>query len=108
MAYYRCRHLQAMTKEEETTLHELESRVRQMILQYQDLEAENIRLREAIAEKDEAIKASSDEIASLKESYNRLQTAKMMEIGDEDIKVTKSKLDRLIRDIDKCIALLNV
>lgn len=97
-----------MTKEDEITLHELESRVRQLILQYQDLKAENIRLREAIAEKENAIKASANEINALKESYNLLQTAKMMEIGDEDIKTTKAKLDRLIREIDKCIALLNV
>ena len=97
-----------MTKEDEITLHELESRVRQLILQYQDLKTENIRLREAIAEKNNAIKASSNEINALKESYNLLQTAKMMEIGDEDIKTTKAKLDRLIREIDKCIALLNV
>lgn len=97
-----------MTKEDEITLHELESRVRQLILQYQDLKTENIRLREAIAEKDNAIKTSANEINTLKESYNLLQTAKMMEIGDEDIKTTKAKLDRLIREIDKCIALLNV
>ena len=97
-----------MTKDDETTLHDLESRVRQLIFQYQDLEAENIRLREAIAQRDKTIRESTNEISALKDSYNRLQTAKMMEIGDADIKVTKAKLDSLIRDIDKCIALLNV
>ena len=38
--------------------------------------------------------------------YDMLKTAKMLEIGDNDIATTKRRVSKLIRDVDRCITLL--
>lgn len=97
-----------MTKEEETRLHVFETRVRQLILAYDDLRKENNRLRSDIKNKEEENKRLSEEIEALRLSYIRLKTAKMMEIGDDDMKNARQRLSQLVSEIDKCIALLNL
>eukprot|EP00825_Cyclidium_porcatum_P024516 TRINITY_DN26921_c0_g1_i1.p1 TRINITY_DN26921_c0_g1~~TRINITY_DN26921_c0_g1_i1.p1 ORF type:complete len:381 (-),score=49.20 TRINITY_DN26921_c0_g1_i1:144-1286(-) len=42
----------------------------------------------------------------LKKNYNSLMMAKMIEISNGDMENAKSKLSKLIRDVNKCIALL--
>ena len=39
--------------------------------------------------------------------YTDLKTARTLSLYDKDIKDTKQKLSGLVREIDKCIALLN-
>ena len=40
--------------------------------------------------------------------YNNLKLARMMTVNGEDLQSAKNRLSRLIREVDKCIALLNV
>ena len=43
----------------------------------------------------------------LENMYTDLKTARTLSLYDKDIKETKQKLSGLVREIDKCIALLN-
>ena len=43
----------------------------------------------------------------LEAMYTDLKTARTLSLYDKDIKDTKQKLSGLVREIDKCIALLN-
>ncbi len=97
-----------MTKEEEQILHRFETRVRQLILQHKELRLENSRLQAVLAEKERALAESKEDCERLEANYANLKLAKMLEINDTDMKNAKSRLAKLIREIDKCIALLNV
>lgn len=97
-----------MTKEEEQILHRFETRVRQLILQHKELRLENSRLQAVLAEKERALAESKEDYERLEANYTNLKLAKMLEINDTDMKNAKSRLAKLIREIDKCIALLNV
>ncbi len=97
-----------MTQEEEKSLHTFEASVRQLILQYRLLQEKNLELQIVLEEKDAQIASRGKQIEELKKSYADLKLAKMMEIGNDDLKDAKQKLSRLIREVDKCIALLNV
>lgn len=97
-----------MTKDEETALRVFETRVRQLILQYKQLEGENRRLAEAVEESRKAVERVEAENERLRRNYANLKLAKMMNISDGDLKDAKSRLAKLVRDVDKCIALLNV
>lgn len=97
-----------MTKEEEQILHRFETRVRQLILQHKELRLENSRLQAVLAEKERALTESKEDYERLEANYANLKLAKMLEINDTDMKNAKSRLAKLIREIDKCIALLNV
>ena len=97
-----------MTKEEESALRLFETRVRQLILRYKELEKENHELYAMVDEKDQALKVANAEIDKLKSEYDNLKLAKMIDISSQELGDAKSKVAKLIRDIDKCIALLNV
>ena len=97
-----------MTKEEESALRLFETRVRQMILKYKELEKENRELYAQLDEKERALQMMTSENERLRNDYAHLKLAKMIEISDQDLNDAKGRVSKLIREIDKCIALLNV
>lgn len=97
-----------MTAEEEKLMRILESRITQLILEFKDLETENAALKKQL-EQEEATKAElQTQMEELQAAYENLKIAKMIEISDMDMKNAKSRLSKLVREVNKCIALLNV
>ena len=97
-----------MTREEENTLRTFETRVRQLILKYKELEKENQELYEMVDSKDQALSKAYAENEKLRNDYANLKLAKMIEISSQELGDAKNKVSKLIREVDKCIALLNV
>lgn len=83
------------------------TRVRQMILQYHDVVKENGELYAMVDERDAEIRRLQAEVRQLQNDYKSLKTARMLEVGDTDLDTAKRKVNKLIRDVDKCITLLS-
>ncbi len=83
------------------------TRVRQLVLQYNDLQGENAALRADIEQRDSAIRQLEMQMARLKNDYECLKTARMLEITDGDMEAAQKRLAKLIRDVDKCITLVS-
>ena len=92
-----------MTQEEEKILRVFETRVRHLLLKYKEFD-----LQQQILRQQGELSALQDQNVSLKKSYDTLKMAKMIEVSGDDVQDAKKKLSKLIRDVDKCIALLNV
>ncbi|MCI6250597.1 MAG: hypothetical protein MR505_03505 [Bacteroidales bacterium] len=97
-----------MTAQEEQALHLFETRVRQLILSYQKLAQDNQRLQQELVEKQQALDEALAQNQQINMDYNNLKLARMMTVNGEDLQSAKNRLSRLIREVDKCIALLNV
>ena len=97
-----------MTAEEDALLRTLEARVTQMALEYKALKDRYAALSRTMEEKDATIAALHSQIDRLQTDYANLKTAKMIDISSEDMKNAKSRLSKLVREVDKCSALLNV
>ena len=97
-----------MTAEEDALLRTLEARVSQVTLEYIALKDRYAALSRTMEEKDATIAALHSQIDRLQTDYANLKTAKMIDISSEDMKNAKSRLSKLVREVDKCIALLNV
>ena len=91
----------------EQTLVTFETGVRQMILRFQELKKENNDLRASIAKNEEAIKQLKDQVAQADQNYNALKMARMIEVSDGDLEKAKQRLNKLIRDVDKCIGIMS-
>jgi predicted nucleic acid-binding Zn-ribbon protein len=78
-----------------------------MILQFQKLKKEGEELRTVIAKNEQEIKDLQAKLAQAENDYMSLKTAKMMEITDGDLESAKARLARMIRDVNKCIAILS-
>ncbi|MBP7373867.1 MAG: hypothetical protein ACMV14_04920 [Prevotella sp.] len=91
----------------EDTLNLFSTRVRQMILQYKELKKENAELYSMVDEKDKQVENLKAQITQAQNDYNSLKMAKMLEITDGDMESAQKRLQKLIRDVNKCITLLS-
>ena len=91
----------------EKTLTTFSTRVRQMILQFRELKAENNELYAMVDERDKKIKELESQVAQKQTEYESLKTAKMLEITDGDLDGAKKRVARLVREVNKCITLLS-
>ena len=94
-----------MTKNEQI-LATFETRVRQMILRFQELKKENDELYKMVEKNEQYIKALQDKLTQAGNDYNALKMAKMINITDGDLDGAKERLSRLIREVNKCISML--
>lgn len=97
-----------MTAEGETLLRTLEARVTQMALEHQALKDRFAALSKTMMEKEETIEGLKTQVAQLQKEYTNLKTARMIDISSTEMKDAKSRISKLVREVDKCIALLNV
>lgn len=91
----------------EQNLVTFETRVRQMILRFQELKKENDELYTMVEKNEQDLKLLKAQLAQSERDYNSLKMARMMEITDGDLQGAKDRLARLIRDVNKCIAILS-
>ena len=60
-----------------------------------------------VDERDAEIRRLQAEVRQLQNDYKSLKTARMLEVSDTDLDTAKRKVNKLIRDVDKCITLLS-
>lgn len=97
-----------MTHEQEKALHDFEALVRRLMKAHERLRAENEELRNEIDGLNRRLEEERENVARLKRDYAVLKTARMIEVGSDDVKEAQARIAKLIREVDKCIALLNV
>lgn len=90
----------------EQTLSKFQTRVRQMILRFQELKKENEELYAMLDKSEKDIESLRTQLAQSTNDYNSLKMAKMIEITDGDLENTKARLSKLIREVNKCITIL--
>ena len=93
--------------ESQQTLATFQTRVRQMLLHFQELKKENETLAAVVTANEENIKRLQDQLAQRDRDYQSLKMSKMLEITDGDLQSAKDRLAKLIRDVNKCIAILS-
>lgn len=91
----------------EKTLNTFATRVRQMILQYQEVKGENDELYTLVDQRDQEIKRLQAQLAQAQNDYNSLKMARMIEISDTDMESAQKRIAKLIRDVNKCITLIS-
>ena len=90
----------------EMTLTTFETRVRQMILRFQELKKENQDLYDTLEKSEKDIAELRAKLEQQQNDYQSLKMAKMIEITDGDLNGAKDRLAKLIREVNKCIAIL--
>jgi predicted nucleic acid-binding Zn-ribbon protein len=92
--------------ESEKTLAAFEGRVHQLIIRYQELKKENEELYKMVEKSEHDLKDLQGQMAQSERDYNSLKMAKMIEITDGDLQGAKDRLSKLIREVNKCISML--
>ncbi|MBP5713815.1 MAG: hypothetical protein J6X07_03850 [Prevotella sp.] len=91
----------------EQTIATFQTRVRDLILRFQELKKENADLYAMVEKNEQEMKQLQAKLVQADNDYNTLKMAKMMEITDGDLESAKARVAKLIREVNKCIAILS-
>lgn len=96
-----------MTDSEKNLLMEFKHKVMQVIARHDLLKQEKRQLLGKIGGLEENIHQLNQENRLLEQKYENMKLARMLAASDDENKDAKSRIQKLVREIDKCIALLN-
>ena len=96
-----------MAKSKEELLEEVQSKANRLIEMYENCREANQMLTAEIQELRVLYDEKELRFKELEENYNTLKTARLISETSENNKEAKQKIDKIMREIDKCIALLN-
>ncbi len=91
----------------ETDITTFTTRVRQLILKYQEVSKENTELYAMVDARDKEIAELKKSVSDWEREYRTLKMAKMIEVSDGDLEAAKSRISKLVRDVNQCITLLS-
>lgn len=96
-----------MEVEQKDIVITLKDKIKKLLSLYNNLKAENLALKKQVDESKIQLKNKDSELEFLKNKYNKLKLAKSLLASEGDSHDAKIKINRIVREIDKCIALLN-
>lgn len=92
---------------QEEIIQNLRKKMEVLMALYDKTKAERERLEEENKTLQEIVKAKQKEIAKFEEKLQTAKLAKMIVSSTEDVHTARLKINRIVREIDRCIALLN-
>ena len=84
-----------------------QTRVRDLLERFKKLKQENADLMKKVEKNEQDINDLRAQLAQADNDYKALKLARMIEITDGDIEGAKTRISKLVRDINKCIAILS-
>lgn len=96
-----------MTEEDRLLLNELRANVQRLFQEYQNLKAEKKVLEGNVSVLTQEIARLEQEKADLGQKMEKMKIANRILAGTDKEGEAKKKINILVREIDKCIALLN-
>jgi predicted nucleic acid-binding Zn-ribbon protein len=93
--------------ESEKALATFQTRMRDFIRRFQQLKKENEELYAMVDKNEKDLKQLQAKLTQQENDYQSLKMARMVEITDGDLQGAKDRLAKLIRDVNKCIAILS-
>ena len=92
---------------EKNLLEDFRAKVKQIIAKHESLKQEKRQLVGKIGELEKTIGSLREENRLMEQKYENLKLARMLNVSDDESKDAKNRIQKLVREIDKCIALLN-
>lgn len=91
----------------EKTIVEFQTKVRALILQFQNLKKENEELYAMLEKNESDVRELRQQLLVKQQEFDAFKVAKMLEVSDGDIQSARERLAKLIRDVNKCITVLS-
>ena len=88
-------------------INNIEVKLGKLIAKHQQLSNDKLLLTQANNDLSDKLKIKEDEITTLQDKIKLMNISKSVETSKEEIKASRLKINEYVREIDKCIALLN-
>ena len=96
-----------MSAESQITLSKLKGHIEQIISKYELALSENESLKGELERCRTELENKGDRIKELEKKVELMQLGDAFKASSEDVKEAKRKIGRIVREIDKCISMLN-
>lgn len=96
-----------MTEDQKRLLAVFEVRVRDLIALCEQQKREIDELNGLLRKRDEELRTAKETIGALNTKCDNLLMARIFSTNEEEMRNARSRLSKLVREVDKCIALLN-
>lgn len=96
-----------MGTESQIIVANLKNRIERIISKYELALSENISLKEQLQKALEEIEEKDDKIRNLEQKVEQMQLADAFSASSGDVKEAKKRIGRIVKEIDKCISMLN-
>lgn len=98
-----------MEQDVNSIVSRLETRTRQLMLQYSELKSVLADAEQKLAEERDRCARLKEEKAVLEEQYARLKMARLIDMADDDdLRTCRKRINKMIASVDKCLATLKV
>jgi uncharacterized coiled-coil DUF342 family protein len=97
-----------MTEQDQYLIDEFKTRLRLLVHKHKGLKDENRQLLDQLKKLQDERDEIRKENETLSKKYENLKLAKVFSASDDDKQDAKQMINKIVREIDKCIAQLNV
>lgn len=96
-----------MSVDSQIVIQKLKGHIEQIISKYELALSENISLKEELEKHKTDLEEKNNKIKELEQKVELMQLGDAFKASSEDVKEAKKKIARIVREIDKCISMLN-
>lgn len=96
-----------MTEDHKRLLSVFEVRVRDLMALCNRQKEQIRELQGALIQKEDELQQTTKKIEELSIKYDNMLTARVVSVNEGEMKSAKMRLSKLVREVDRCIALLN-
>ncbi len=97
-----------MTEQDQILLDDFKAGLRLLIRRHDRLKADKQQLTEQLELLKNENSALKEENRQLVQKYENLKMARVLSVTDDEKQQAKQRINKIVREIDKCIAQLNV
>lgn len=96
-----------MNSESHILIKKLKAHIEHIIFKYETISSDNILINNELANCKLELETHKTKIKELEDKIDQLQITNAFKASSEDVKDAKQKIGKLIKEIDKCISMLN-
>lgn len=96
-----------MSAESQIIVEKLKGHIEHIISKYELALSENISLKEELEKCKTELEERNTRIKELEHKVELIQLGEAFRASSDDVKEAKKKIARIVREIDKCISMLN-
>lgn len=85
----------------------IEAKLKKLIVKHNEVKQERLFLQQENDNFKAILKMKNEELLKLQEKIKLMNISKSVDVSKQDVKETRLKINEYVREIDKCIALLN-
>ena len=90
-----------------TIINNIEVKVGKLIAKYDHLNAEKLDLQRNNNTLNVRLQEKESQIVALQDKVKLMNISKSVDASEEEVRSTRLKINEYVREVDKCIALLN-